>query len=109
MNGAEGNYFQEFGAGRRGTNCSADAISEPLKWFGTHTLSGGANLSSVDMTQAGTRGEIQALRSEQDAGPGDDVRGDRTFTWRTRWPGDSCRIRGRPNKHVVVQAGVRAD
>ncbi len=109
VNGAEGNYFQKYGQDSARYQLFADAISEPLKWFGTHTLSGGANLSSVDMTQAGSRGEIQALRSDRTLDRLTTFAGSPDFHVANTLAGGFVQDSWSPEKHFVVQAGVRAD
>lgn len=109
VNGAEGNYFQKYGQEAARYQLFADAISEPLKWFGTHTLSGGANLSSVDMTQSATRGEIQALRSDRTLDRLTTFAGSPDFHVANTLAGGFVQDSWSPDKHFVVQAGVRAD
>ena len=109
VNGAEGNYFQGFGQDSARYQLFSDAISEPLKWFGTHTISGGGNLSSVDVTQAATRGEIQALRSDQTLDRLTTFAGSADFRVANTLAGGFVQDSWSPNKHMVVQAGVRAD
>ena len=64
VDGATGNYFQATEQEGRRYQGFVDATRASLKWHGTHTLSGGANVSSVRMIQSSTRGEIQALYSD---------------------------------------------
>lgn len=44
VNGAQGNYFQKQAEDARRYQFFTDAIRGPVKWFGSHTLSAGANL-----------------------------------------------------------------
>jgi hypothetical protein len=109
VNGAQGNYFQGFGQDSARYQLFSDAISAPLKWHGTHTISGGGNLSSVDMTQTATRGEIQALRSDQTLDRQTTFAGSPDFRVANTLAGGFVQDSWSPNKHLLVQAGVRAD
>ena len=97
VDGAAGNYFQALQQDGRRWQGFVDATRAGLKWHGTHTVSAGADLSSVRLEQASTRGEIQALYGDNTTiRPGDDVHGARRiFAWPIRWRGRLCRIRGR--------------
>jgi hypothetical protein len=64
VDGATGNYFQAAEQEGRRYQGFVDATRASLHWHGTHTVSGGANLSSVRLMQASVRGEIQALYSD---------------------------------------------
>jgi hypothetical protein len=64
VDGATGNFFQSQEQEGRRYQGFVDATRASLHWHGTHTLSGGANLSSVRLVQSSTRGEIQALYSD---------------------------------------------
>ena len=55
--------FKGLGRIRDGIRFFRMSIRGPVNWFGTHTISAGANLSSVELAQTATRGEIQALRA----------------------------------------------
>jgi len=110
VNGASGNYFQKAEQDSRRYQFFSDAIAAPKKWFGTHTISGGVNFSSVDFTQTATRGEIQAMQA-------DGVTLSRTTTF-TGSPdfrvantlaGGFVQDSWSPNQHWVAQLGVRAD
>jgi len=56
VDGAAGNYFQKQTQDANRYQLFMDAIRTSLHWHGTHTISSGANLSSVDLTQTTTRG-----------------------------------------------------
>ena len=109
VNGAEGNYFQKIGQDEGRYQLFSDAISAPLHWFGTHTISGGGNLSSVFLTQTATRTEIQALRSDLTLDRLTTFTGNADFYVANTLAGGFMQDSWSPNKHVVVQAGVLAD
>jgi Carboxypeptidase regulatory-like domain len=109
VNGAEGNYFQRFGQDSRRYQIFSDVIRGPVKWFGTHTISGGANLSSVELAQTATRGEIQALRANLTLDRLTTFAGSPDFYVSNTLAGGFVQDSWSPNKHVVAQVGVRAD
>jgi len=109
VNGAEGNYFQKIGQDEGRYQLFSDAISAPLHWFGTHTISGGGNLSSVFLAQTAVRTEIQALRSNLTLDRLTTFTGNADFYVANTLAGGFMQDSWSPNKHVVVQAGVRAD
>ena len=109
VNGAEGNYFQQTERMGRRYQAFADAISSPLHWLGAHTLSTGANLSSVELISYDDRGEIQALRSDLTLDRLTTFAGYPRFSLGNTLAGGFVQDSWTPDKHVVVQAGVRAD
>ena len=110
VDGATGNYFQA--AEQEGLRYQGfvDATRASLHWHGTHTLSGGANLSSVRMTQASVRGEIQALYSDNTTlsrlttftGPAD-------FRVSNTLAGAFVQDTWTMNAHFVATGGLRTD
>jgi hypothetical protein len=109
VNGAEGNYFQKQAEDARRYQFFTDAIRGPLKWFGSHTLSAGANFSGVDLTQSSVRGEIQALRADMTLDRLTTFTGDPDFHLANTLAGGFVQDSWSPNAHIVAQAGVRAD
>jgi hypothetical protein len=109
VNGAEGNYFQKLKQESHRYQAFSDAISAPLHWFGTHTISGGGNLSSVDFSQTAQRGEIQALRSDQTLDRLTTFTGNPSLRVANTLAGGFVQDSWSPNKHVVAQIGVRVD
>jgi hypothetical protein len=109
VNGAEGNYFQRTSNDSRRYQSFMDAIRGPVKWFGTHTLSAGANFSGVWLTQDTTRGEIQALRADMTLDRLTTFTGDPFFHVANTLAGGFAQDQWSPNSHIVGQAGVRVD
>ena len=109
VNGAEGNYFQQAEQMGRRYQAFTDAISSPLHWVGTHTLSAGANLSSVELISYDDRGEIQALRSDLTLERLTTFAGYPRFSLSNTLAGGFVQDQWAPNKYVVAQVGVRAD
>ncbi len=109
VNGAEGNYFQASQQDSRRYQLFGSAIRGPLKWFGTHTISAGANFSGVELTQDSTRGEIQALREDLTLDRLTTFTGDANFHLANTLAGGFVQDSWSPNAHVVAQVGVRAD
>lgn len=109
VNGAEGNYFQEAQRDARRYQLFGSAIRGPLKWFGTHTISAGGNVSDVELTQNSTRGEIQALRADLTLDRLTTFAGDGNFQVTNTLAGGFVQDSWSPNAHVVAQVGVRAD
>jgi len=110
VDGATGNYFQAAEQEGRRYQGFVDATRASLHWHGTHTLSGGANLSSMRMTQSSVRGEIQALYSDNTTlsrlttftGPAD-------FRVSNTLAGAFVQDTWTINSHFVAMAGVRTD
>jgi hypothetical protein len=109
VNGAEGNYFAKQSEDARRYQFFADAIRGPMKWFGSHTLSAGANFSGVELTQSSTRGEIQALRADMTLDRLTTFTGDADFHVANTLAGGFVQDSWSPGAHLVAQAGVRAD
>jgi len=110
VDGATGNYFQTTEQEGRRYQGFVDATRASLKWHGTHTLSGGANVSSVRMIQSSTRGEIQALYSDNTTlsrlttftGPAD-------FHVSNTLAGAFVQDTWTINSHFIATAGLRTD
>ena len=109
VNGAEGNYFQQTEEMGRRYQAFTDAISSPLRWMGTHTLSVGANLSSVELISYDDRGEIQALRNDLTLDRLTTFAGYPRFSLSNTLAGGFVQDQWTPNRYVVAQVGVRAD
>jgi len=109
VNGAEGNYFQQTEQMGRRYQAFTDAISSPLRWMGTHTLSAGANLSSVELISYDDRGEIQALRNDLTLDRLTTFAGYPRFSLSNTLAGGFVQDQWTPNRYVVAQVGVRAD
>ena len=109
VNSTEGNYFQRLKQESHRYQAFSDAIGTPRYWFGAHTLSAGANLSSVDFSQTAQRGEIQALRSDQTLARLTTFTGNPSLRAANTLAGAFVQDSWSPNKNVVVLAGVRAD
>ena len=110
VDGAAGNYFQALQQDGRRWQGFVDATRASLHWHGTHTISGGANLSSVRLNQASARGEIQALYGDNTTisrvttftGPAD-------FRVANTLAGAFVQDTWTINSHFIATAGVRMD
>ncbi len=109
VNGAQGNYFQRSEQGSRRHQLFADAIRPVFQWHGTHTLSGGVNLSFVDLSQSSQRGEIQALNANQQLVRLTTFTGNADFKVTNTLAGGFVQDSWTANKHWVAQLGFRAD
>jgi hypothetical protein len=109
VNGAEGNYFQALQERGRRYQILGDAIRTSLHWHGTHTFSVGANLSSVELIQSSTRGEIQALRSDLTLSRLSTFAGSGTFHVSNTLAGGFVQDTWTPNRYLVAQIGLRTD
>lgn len=110
VNGAQGNYFQKVQQESNRYQFFSDAVSAPVKWFGTHTISGGVNFSGVDFSQTATRGEIQArLADGTTVARQTTFAGGADFRVANTLAGGFGQDSWSPNQHVVAQVGVRAD
>ena len=110
VNGASGNYFQKSEQISRRYQFFSDAIGAPKKWLGTHTISGGVNFSSVDLTQTATRGEIQAMQADGTTlSRTTTFAGNPDFRVANTLAGGFVQDSWSPNPHWVAQVGVRAD
>ena len=109
VSGSEGNYYQRQNEDARRYQLFASAIRGPLKWFGTHTISVGANFSGVELTQDSTRGEIQALRADLTLDRLTTFAGNANFQVTNTMAGGFVEDSWSPNAHFVFMAGVRAD
>ena len=110
VDGAAGNYFQALQQDGRRWQGFVDATRAALKWHGKHTVSAGADLSSVRLEQASTRGEIQALYGDNTTisrvttftGPAD-------FRVANTLAGAFVQDTWTINAHFIATAGVRTD
>jgi len=109
VNGSEGNYFQRLHDAAHRYQAFAHVISAPRHRLGSHTLSAGANLSSVDFSQTAMRGEIQALRSDQTLDRLTTFAGSPSFRVANTLAGGFAQDSWSPDPHLVAQVGVRAD
>jgi hypothetical protein len=109
VNGAEGNFFESLEDMGRRYQAFTDAISSPQHWLGTHTLSAGANLSSVELISYDERGEIQALRSNLTLDRLTTFAGYPRFSLGNTLAGGFVQDSWTPTRYIVTQVGVRVD
>jgi hypothetical protein len=110
VDGSSGNYFQTTQQDGRRWQGFFDVTRAGLNWHGKHTVSGGANLSSVRLEQASTRGEIQAYYGDNASlsrvttftGPGE-------FAVANTLTGAFLQDTWTMNAHFIAAAGVRTD
>ena len=110
VNGADGNWFERLRTTGHRYQGFASVSKSELQWHGSHTISIGANLSSVDLDQSATRSDIRAvtqdgttlIRLSQFTGSGQFSVSD---TLAGMYVQDSWAI----NKHVFLQSGLRLD
>lgn len=110
VDSAGGNYFQKVREDANRYQLFANGTRTALHWHGTHTFSAGGNLSSVDLTQTATRGEIQALLSDNTTvSRVTTFTGDPRFRVANTLAGGFVQDSWAIGSHVVALAGVRAD
>ncbi len=110
VDGASGNYFQALEQEGRRYQGFFDVTRAGLKWHGKHTVSAGANLASVRLEQASTRGEIDAYYADGTTlsrvttftGPG-------AFSVSNTQAGAFVQDTWTINAHFIGTAGVRTD
>jgi len=110
VDGAAGNYFQSQEQDGRRYQGFVDATRAGLKWHGKHTISGGANLSTVRLGQASTRGEIQALYSDNTTlSRVTTFTGSADFHLANTLAGAFVQDAWTINAHFIATAGLRTD
>jgi hypothetical protein len=109
VNGAEGNYFQRIHQDGKRYQLFADAIRTSVHWHGVHTLSAGANLSSIELTQSAVRGEIEALRADNTLDRVTTFTGTAQFHVSNTMAGLFVQDSWTPNRYFIIQAGARTD
>jgi hypothetical protein len=109
VNGSQGNYYQRLHSTGHRYQGFFDAIITGFQWHGSHTISVGANLSSVDLGQSATRTEIQALRADLTLARFTTFTGPANFHVSDALAGGFVQDLWTINPHVVVQLGVRGD
>jgi len=110
VDGAAGNYFQALQQDGRRYQGFFDATRAGLKWHGTHTISGGANLSSVRLEQASTRGEIDAFYADGTTHSRvTTFKGPAAFGVSNTLAGAFVQDAWTINAHFIATAGVRTD
>jgi Carboxypeptidase regulatory-like domain len=109
VDGSEGNYYQKQFTDARRYQLFLNAIRGPVKWFGTHTITAGSNFSGVELVQASTRGEIQALRTDLTLDRLTTFMGGGNFQITNTLAGGYVQDLWSPDPHFVLMAGVRAD
>ena len=110
VDGSAGNYFQTTQQDGRRYQAFFDVTRAGLNWHGKHTVSAGANVSSVRLEQASTRGEIDAYYADGTTlsrvttftGPG-------AFGVSNTLAGAFAQDAWTINKHFLAVAGVRTD
>jgi Carboxypeptidase regulatory-like domain len=109
VNGSEGNYYQRLHSTGHRYQGFFDAIITGFQWHGSHTISVGANLSSVDVGQSATRTEIQALRADLTLARFTTFTGPANFHVSDALAGGFVQDLWTINPHLVAQVGVRGD
>ena len=109
VNGAQGNYFQALQQTGRRYQIFGNAIRTSLHWHGTHSFSAGANVSSVELTQTSTRGEIQALRSDLTLDRLSTFRASGAFHISDTLAGAFVQDSWTINRYLLAQIGLRTD
>ncbi len=109
VNGSEGNYYQALRSTGHRYQGFFDAIITGFEWHGSHTISTGADISSVDLTQSAQRTQIQALRADLTLARLSTFTGPASFYVTDTLAGGFVQDVWTINKHVIAQLGVRAD
>ena len=109
VNGAAGSFFQGFEQKGRRYQLFADVIRASLHWHGTHTLSGGGNLSEVELIQTSNRREIRALRSDLTPSRVTTFTGNPEFQISNALAGGFLQDTWNLNHYLIFEAGIRTD
>jgi len=109
VNGSEGNYYQALHSTGHRYQGFFDAILTGFEWHGSHTISTGADISSIDLTQSAHRTEIQALRADLTLARLTTFTGPANFYVTDTLAGGFVQDLWTISKHLVAQLGVRAD
>jgi hypothetical protein len=109
VNAAEGNYFQDTEQKGRRYQIMADAINTAVRWHGTHTISAGGNLSTVQLISSATRTEVEALRSDLTLSRLTTFAGTGNFNVSNTLAGGFVQDSWAIDKHLVATLGVRGD
>jgi hypothetical protein len=109
VNGSEGNYYQRLHSTGHRYQGFFDATITGFHWHGSHTISTGANISSVDLAQSATRTEIQALRADLTLARLSTFTGPANFHVSDTLAGGFVQDLWAINPHLVAQLGVRGD
>lgn len=110
VNGADGNWFERIRMTGHRYQGFASVSKAELPWYGTHTISIGANLSSVDLYQNATRSPIQAMAPD-----GTTLTRLSTFTGSGQYSvsdtlaGMFVQDGWKISKHLFLQSGLRLD
>jgi len=109
VNGAEGNYYQRLHSTGHRYQGFFSATVTGFQWHGAHTISAGANLSSLDLRQSATRTEIQALRADLTLARFTTFTGSANFGVSDTLAGGFVQDLWTINPHLVAQLGIRGD
>jgi hypothetical protein len=109
VNGSEGNYYQRLHSTGHRYQGFFDATITGFQWHGSHTISVGANLSSIDLGQSATRTEIQALRADMTLARLTTFTGSANFKVSDTMAGGFVQDLWTIDPHLVAQLGVRVD
>ena len=110
VNGAEGNYFESVEQQGLRYQGFTDFSNTSLHWRGTHTISGGANLSSVQMTQTAARTEIEARWADNTTTSRlSTFTGSADFHLSNTLAGGFLQDTWTLNRHLIAMVGVRGD
>jgi hypothetical protein len=109
VNGSEGNYFQRLHSTGHRYQGFFDAVFTGFQWHGSHTISTGANLSSIDIGQSATRTEIRALRADSTPARLTTFAGEANFHVSDTMAGGFVQDLWTINPHWVAQVGFRLD
>jgi hypothetical protein len=109
VNGSAGNYFDHSHQRGRRFQAVADVTAASRHWYGTHTLTAGANAAALTYSLSSLRGEIQALRADNTLVRQSTFSGPSGVYLSNTQAGGFAQDTWSISRHFVVQAGLRTD
>lgn len=109
VNGAKGNFYLRARREARRYQGFLQGTSDPLHWHGRHVISGGLNLSAVDLKQTAQRNEIQAWNAALAVSRITTFTGAGQFGFSNTMAGAFLQDSWTPTKRLVLQLGIRTD
>jgi hypothetical protein len=109
VNGAAGNYYQRSDQLSQRHQFFADAIRPGFEWHGQHTISGGINISGVELNQTTQRSEIQAFNAALQMVRLTTFTGNARIDQSNTLAGVFAQDNWALNSHWVAQLGLRGD
>jgi hypothetical protein len=109
VNGTSGNFFEQLHDHGTRVQGLLNIIAASRHWHGTHQISAGANVAGLELSQAATRGEIQALRADGTLVRQTTFVGPANPQTSNAQAGAYVQDNWSLSKRLVLQAGLRTD